>query len=90
MAVPKSPVFEGRFGRMFRNLPIPRQPREALIALGKAMPEEKGSGARRTTEDPPRPTPRLRKEAGRPCLVPRTMRARGPLARIVGVIRGGS
>jgi Animal haem peroxidase len=40
-AVPKSAVFEGRFGRMFGNLPIPRPPREALIALGKAMPEER-------------------------------------------------
>ncbi|HEY6778191.1 MAG TPA: heme peroxidase family protein [Thermoleophilaceae bacterium] len=41
MAVPKSRLFEGRFGRMFRNLPIPRPPREALIALGEAMPEER-------------------------------------------------
>ena len=41
MAVPKSRLFEGRFGRMFRNLPIPRPPREALIALGNAMPEER-------------------------------------------------
>jgi hypothetical protein len=40
MAVPKSRLHEGRFGRMFRNLPIPRPPREALIALGNAMPEE--------------------------------------------------
>jgi hypothetical protein len=40
-AVPKSAVFEGRFGRMFPNLPIPRPPRDALIALGKAMPEER-------------------------------------------------
>ena len=30
---------------MFRNLPIPRPPREALIALGEAMPEERRSGA---------------------------------------------
>jgi hypothetical protein len=41
MAVPKSRLFEGRFGRMFRNLPIPRPPRDALIALGNAMPEER-------------------------------------------------
>lgn len=41
MAVPKSRLFEGRFGRMFRNLPIPWPPREALIALGEAMPEER-------------------------------------------------
>ena len=42
-AVPKSPLFEGRFGRMFRNLPIPVPPREALIALGKALAEPGGS-----------------------------------------------
>lgn len=36
-AVPRSPLFEGRFGRMFRSLPAPRHDREALIALGKAM-----------------------------------------------------
>jgi hypothetical protein len=47
-AVPVSPLFEGRFGRMFRNLPIPVPPREALIALGRALPEASGSGA---TED---------------------------------------
>jgi hypothetical protein len=41
MAVPKSPLFKGRFGRMFRNLPIPRPPRDALIALGDAMSEER-------------------------------------------------
>ena len=40
-AVPRSPLFEGRFGRMFPNLPISRPPNEALIALGKAMPEER-------------------------------------------------
>ena len=34
MTVPKSPLFEGRFGRMFRTLPIPRPPRDA-------MPEER-------------------------------------------------
>src|SRR5215216_1839451 len=42
-AVPKSPLFEGRFGRMFRNLPIPVPPRQALIALGKALEEPAGS-----------------------------------------------
>src|SRR5919108_649801 len=31
MSVPKSRLHEGRFGRMFRNLPIPRPPREALV-----------------------------------------------------------
>jgi hypothetical protein len=45
MAVPVSPLFEGRFGRMFRNLPIPVPPREALIALGEAMPEQRRAGA---------------------------------------------
>jgi Animal haem peroxidase len=44
-AVPVSPLFEGRFGRMFRNLPIPVPPRSALIELGNAMPEASGSGA---------------------------------------------
>jgi len=44
-AVPLSPLFEGRFGRMFRNLPIPAPPREALIALGDAMPEPSRAGA---------------------------------------------
>jgi hypothetical protein len=52
-AVPVSPLFEGRFGRMFRNLPIPVPPREALIALGRALPEASGSGAR---SRPPTPT----------------------------------
>jgi hypothetical protein len=43
-AVPKSPLFEGRFGRMFRALPAPLHDREALIALGNAMPEETNAG----------------------------------------------
>jgi Animal haem peroxidase len=51
MSVPKSRLHEGRFGRMFRNLPIPRPPREALIALGNAMPEENRPAA---TADNPR------------------------------------
>ena len=41
IAVPKSPLLEGRFRRMFRNLPIPGPPRDALIALGDAMLEER-------------------------------------------------
>jgi hypothetical protein len=41
-AVPRSPLFEGRFGRLFRRLPAPRLPREALIALGKAMADRAG------------------------------------------------
>jgi hypothetical protein len=44
-AVPKSPLFEGRFGRMFRALPVPAHTDAALIALGEAMPEERGVGA---------------------------------------------
>lgn len=44
-AVPKSALFEGRFGRMFRTLPAPLHDRDALIALGNAMPEERGTGA---------------------------------------------
>jgi heme peroxidase len=39
-AVPASRLVAGRFGRMFRNLPIPSPPREALEALGNAMPED--------------------------------------------------
>jgi hypothetical protein len=30
-AVPRSPLFEGRFGRLFRRLPAPLHDREALI-----------------------------------------------------------
>jgi hypothetical protein len=44
-AVPRSPLFEGRFGRMFRALPAPLHDRDALIALGEAMPEERDAGA---------------------------------------------
>jgi hypothetical protein len=44
-AVPRSPLFEGRFGRLFRRLPAPRPPREALIALGKAMADQAGASA---------------------------------------------
>jgi hypothetical protein len=43
-AVPRSPLFEGRFGRMFRALPASRPERAALEALGNAMPEETGAG----------------------------------------------
>ena len=43
--VPRSPLFEGRFGRLFRSLPAPRPPREALIALGKAMADKAGPSA---------------------------------------------
>ncbi len=41
-AVPRSPLFEGRFGRMFRRLPAPRHDRDALIALGTAMADRAG------------------------------------------------
>ncbi|MDW5592772.1 heme peroxidase family protein [Conexibacter stalactiti] len=44
-AVPKSPLFEGRFGRMFRALPIPSHADAALRALGEALPEESNVGA---------------------------------------------
>jgi hypothetical protein len=44
-AVPRSPLFEGRFGRLFRSLPAPRPSREALIALGKAMADKAGPSA---------------------------------------------
>jgi hypothetical protein len=50
MAVPKSRLYEGRFGRIFRNLPIPRPAVEALTALGKAMPEERRPAA--TADNP--------------------------------------
>lgn len=43
-AVPSSPLFEGRFGRMFRTLPASSPARAALEALGNAMPEETGAG----------------------------------------------
>lgn len=39
-AMPASRLIVGRFGRMFRNLPIPSPPRAALEALGNAMPED--------------------------------------------------
>lgn len=37
--VPKSTMFEGLFGRMFRNLPAPAHQRTTLEALGKGMSE---------------------------------------------------
>src|SRR4051794_31650538 len=43
MSTPKSPSFQGRFGRMFRSLPAAAygkndsESRAALMALGKAM-----------------------------------------------------
>jgi hypothetical protein len=36
-SVGKSPLFAGRFGRMFQGLPGAEWPREALLALGAAM-----------------------------------------------------
>ncbi len=44
-AVPRSALFEGRFGRLFRRLAPARPPREALIALGKAMADRAGTSA---------------------------------------------
>ena len=41
-AVPRSRLFEGPFGRMFRNLPFVALDREALIQLGLKMQEERG------------------------------------------------
>lgn len=43
-AVAASRLIAGRFGRMFRNLPIPSPPRAALEALGNAMPEDPLAG----------------------------------------------
>jgi hypothetical protein len=39
--VPRSALFEGRFGRMFRTLPFFPNDRNALIELGQKMPEER-------------------------------------------------
>src|SRR6266576_6322660 len=36
-SVPRSSVFEGRFGRMFRSLPAAEWPKHALVKLGDAM-----------------------------------------------------
>src|ERR687887_1557182 len=52
-AVPRSALFEGRFGRTFRTLPAPRPDREALIALGKAMSEPSSGPAARDNPDIP-------------------------------------
>jgi len=42
-AVPRSPLFEGRFGRMFRTLPAPFHDRAALVALGRALADRSGT-----------------------------------------------
>jgi hypothetical protein len=34
---PRSPLFEGSFGRMFRSLPMAEWPKEALLTLGNKM-----------------------------------------------------
>jgi len=36
-SAPRSALFEGRFGRIFRSLPAGDWPREALLKLGQAM-----------------------------------------------------
>ena len=36
-SAPRSPLFEGRFGRMFRSLPAGQWPKKALLDLGSAM-----------------------------------------------------
>src|SRR5260370_25335363 len=36
-SAPRSSLFEGRFGRMFRSLPAGDWPKEALLKLGEAM-----------------------------------------------------
>jgi heme peroxidase len=43
-AVPRSRLFEGRFGRLFRALPAPFHDRAALVALGRALADQAGSG----------------------------------------------
>jgi hypothetical protein len=40
MGVPSSPLFEGRFGRMFRGLPVFAHDESHLMALGNAMTSE--------------------------------------------------
>ena len=50
-AVPRSPLFEGRFGRMFRTQAPSRPPRQALEALGKAL-KERGSRRREAGDNP--------------------------------------
>ncbi len=39
-SAPRSPLFEGRFGRIFRTLPPGDWPRESLLTLGQAMTAE--------------------------------------------------
>ena len=54
MAVLRSPLFEGRFGRMFRNLPPFLPSNEALDALARQMVEpEPQPGQDDTTGDNP-------------------------------------
>lgn len=53
-SVPRSSQFEGRFGRMFRNLPSAEWPKQALIDLGNAMtaaPESVGKFPAAAFED---------------------------------------
>jgi len=51
-AVPRSALFEGRFGRMFRNLPAPRHERSTLIAFGKALGEALGDEEEAALDNP--------------------------------------
>ena len=55
-AVPRSTLFEGRFGRMFRNLPAPRHERETLVALGKALSEPRGQEPNAALDNPKIPS----------------------------------
>src|SRR6202162_2681229 len=53
-SVPRSSLFEGRFGRMFRNLPSAEWAKQALIDLGNAMtasPESVGKFPSAAFED---------------------------------------
>lgn len=54
-AVPQGPFFEGRFGRMFRELPTFGQDEDELRRLGEAMVENGGGTS--TTPPYPRATP---------------------------------
>src|SRR5713101_1519248 len=51
-STPRSSLFEGRFGRMFRSLPAAQWPREALLALSKKMTAD----PERDTKDPSLPS----------------------------------
>ena len=52
----QSSLFEGRFGRMFRELPAAIHPKPALLKLGEAMTAD----AEGVNDTPPKPRLRLK------------------------------